>query len=466
MRTTSAARDDRPIALGSLEKPTPFADFAFEHLRRDLLPGGALFDSPRLVEVDLARQLGMSRTPVREALHRLALVGILEPAPGGGYAVRRFNRREIEDHYRLRILLEPVAASLAAQLPKDQRTAARDAPDLVNGEISADANTRFHKAVARLAGNQSLARVIEQLVDRLAREGVHARGTPEMQRGLAAGHAQIVQAIADGAATEASSSMRQHLQMALDVLLRSQRPASFDGPKRMRSIRGDRDEGAVARERLGEGAYTQLRAAILDGRLEAGSLLSETGIAEALSVSRTPTRFALRQLEAEGYADRDERGRLVVHRLSRRELEELFLVRRVVEAQAARLAAAHVSDEELDRLDHLLAADLDALRGGEVEDLAALNEQIHSAVLTACRSHALVQVAGEVRERVYGFGFSAFAVGQRRDRRLFVEDHAALVRAIREGEGEVAAAVVERHVDAALRLLIHEFDRYEIKRGA
>jgi DNA-binding GntR family transcriptional regulator len=464
--TNRSAAQDRPVELGNLEKPTPFADVAFMHIRRELLPGGALFNTSRLVELDLAKRLGMSRTPVREALHRLALVGILEPAPGGGYALRRFSRREIEDHYELRILLEPVAAQLAAQLPAQlRRTAAEREPDLVTREISADANTRFHKAVARLAANRSLARIIEQLVDRLAREGVHARGSPQEQRVLAAGHGEIVKAMVNGNAADAASSMRTHLRMTLDILLGSQRPASLHGQKsRTKAIRGDGDEAEVARARLGEGAYVQLRAAILDGRLAAGSLLAETAIAKALNVSRTPTRFALRQLEAEGYADRDERGRLVVHRLSRRELEELFLVRSVVEAQAARLAAAHISDEELDRLDHLLAADLDALRAGDVGQLAALNEQIHAAVLNACRSRALVQVAEEVRERVYGFGFSAFAVGQRKERGMFVADHAALVRAIRDGEPEIAASVVERHIDTALRLLADQFERYESRR--
>lgn len=472
---TTTARDvppaePTPASLGSVEKPVPFADAAFVHLRRELLPGGSLFDSSRLVEEDLARMLGMSRTPVREALHRLALVGILGPAAGGGYALRRFTRREIVDHYELRILLEPVAARLAASLPSDRRAAVSSEPDLVDAERSADGNTRFHKAVARTGDNRSLARLIEQLADRLAREGVYARGTKDDQRVLRSGHDAIVRAISEGDAELAERTMRDHLRTALDVLITSRPQAGAKGvglpPTRDagRPADGQRDFNA-ARERLGEGAYAQLRSAILDGRLPPGSVLAEAAIAEALNVSRTPTRFALRQLESEGFIDRDERGRLVVHTLDRRELEELFEVRAVVEAHAARLAVAHISDDELDRLDQFLAADLNALRRNDADELQRLNEEIHGAILTACRSHALMRVSAEVRERVYGFGFSAFAVGNRRDRRQFVDDHAALVRAIREGEPEVAAAVVERHIGAALRLLANSFNDYAA-RGA
>jgi DNA-binding GntR family transcriptional regulator len=472
---TTTARDlsssePTPGVLGSIEKPLPFADAAFEHLRRELLPGGSLFDSSRLVEEDLARMLGMSRTPVREALHRLALVGILEPAAGGGYALRRFTRREIVDHYELRILLEPVAARLAALLPNDRRAAVSSEPDLVDAGRSADGNTRFHKAVARTGGNRSLTRLIEQLVDRLAREGVYARGTEDDQRILRSGHDEIVRAISEGEADLAERTMRDHLRKALDVLIGSRPRASTEGvgspPTRDagRSADGQRDFNA-ARERLGEGAYAQLRAAILDGRLAPGSILAEATVAEALSVSRTPTRFALRQLESEGFVDRDDRGRLVVHALDRRELEELFEVRTVVEAHASRLAVGHISDDELDRLDQLLAADLNALRRNDTSELQRLNELIHGAVLTACRSHALIRVSAEVRERVYGFGFSAFAVGNRKDRRQFVDDHAALVRAIREGEPDVAAAVTERHIGAALRLLANSYNDYATRRA-
>ena len=470
----STTRDQPATQLGtaisSVDRPVPFADSAYEQLRRELLPGGSLFQSSRLVEEDLARMLGMSRTPVREALHRLALVGILEPAAGGGYALRRFTRREIVDHYELRILLEPFAAGRAARLPQDRRAVVLTTPDLVDAEKTADGNTRFHKAAASIAGNQSLARLIEQLVDRLAREGVYARGTEDDQLILRAGHDLIVQAIAEGDHVVAERSMREHLRTALRVLIRSRSAGGTDGGPPLRSsdgarpMDGPRDVNA-ARERLGAGAYAQLRAAILSGRLAPGSVLAESAIAEALNVSRTPTRFALRQLESEGFADRDERGRLVVHTLDARELEEMFEVRAVLEAHAARLAVAHISDEELDRLDQLLAADLDAVRANDVEQLQRLNEEIHAAVLRASRSHALIRVSAEVRERVYGFGFNAFATGTRGERRQFVDDHAALVRAIRDGEPDVAAAIAARHIETALRLLSKQLTDYAARRA-
>jgi DNA-binding GntR family transcriptional regulator len=425
------------------------------------MPGGALFASRRLIEADLADRLNMSRTPVREALHRLALIGILEAAPGGGYVPRRFTRREIRDQYELRILLEPLAAESAAALSDDVRLPALvDATDLVTNEVSAEANTRFHKAIGHLGGNRSLARIIDQAVDRLSREGVHARGSTQDQGRLAEGHDTVVQAIRLGDGPGAAMAMQGHLRLALDILMLSMR----GGQAHERSSPAAADVGdASPRERLGEGAYVELRSAILGGRLAPGAILSETSVATALSVSRTPTRYALRRLEAEGYIDRDERGRLSVHRLSRQELAELFAVRRAVEAEASRRAAHHVSLEELEQLDEYLSADLVALRSGDVEALERLNEQIHAAVLRASRSRSLVLVAGDVRERVYGFGFSAFALGGRAERRKFVEEHAAMVRAIHDGDGDAAAGIVGDHLARAGDLLQADFDRYDAR---
>ena len=445
--------------LAALEKPLPRADIAFERLRRDLMPGGALFASRRLIEADLADRLNMSRTPVREALHRLALIGILEAAPGGGYVPRRFTRREIRDQYELRILLEPLAAARAAALPDEVRMLALvDSTDLVTTEVSAEANTRFHKAIGHLGGNRSLARIIDQAVDRLSREGVHARGSIQDQRRLAEGHETVVQAIRLGDGPGAAMAMQAHLRLALDILMLSM---SGGQPHEGSSLPAADGGDGSPRERLGEGAYAELRSAILGGRLAPGAVLSETSVATALSVSRTPTRYALRRLEAEGYIDRDERGRLAVHRLSRHELAELFAIRRAVETEAARRAAQHVSLDELDQLDEYLSADLVALRSGDVEALERLNEQIHAAVLRASRSRSLVLVAGDVRERVYGFGFSAFALGGRGDRRKFVEEHAAMVRAIHDADGDVAAGIVDDHLARAEHLLRADFDRYD-----
>jgi DNA-binding GntR family transcriptional regulator len=93
----------------AIRRPGALAEVAFDRLRADLLARGPLTAGRRLVAGDLATQLGMSRTPVREALDRLGRLGYLEPLDGGGYQRRRYRTRDIRDLHELRVLLEPFA---------------------------------------------------------------------------------------------------------------------------------------------------------------------------------------------------------------------------------------------------------------------------------------------------------------------------------------------------------------------
>jgi DNA-binding GntR family transcriptional regulator len=215
----------------------------------------------------------------------------------------------------------------------------------------------------------------------------------------------------------------------------------------------------MSRSLLGEQAYEELRSAIVTQRLPRGATLVEADLVGSLGVSRTPVREALRRLELEGYLERDESGRLFVQRLSPDDLDEAFVVRELLEAFAARLAADRISDAELARLESLLASDLSALARGDVDELERLNEQIHGLVLEASRNRTLCEILRTLRGRVYGL--TAFAVGGPDDQRAFVDEHRQLARLLADGDGEAAEALVRRHLRRARALLTGRRDDAE-----
>jgi DNA-binding transcriptional regulator YhcF (GntR family) len=130
---------------------------------------------------------------------------------------------------------------------------------------------------------------------------------------------------------------------------------------------------------LGEQAYEELRSAIVMQRLASGTPLVEADVTTSLGVSRTPVREALRRLELEGYLERDDSSRLFVRRMTVEQLDQAFLVRELLEAFAARLAAERIADAEIERLETLLAADVGALEAGDVEQLARLSKSTASS---------------------------------------------------------------------------------------
>lgn len=173
----------------------------------------------RLVEQELAERLAMSRTPVREALHRLALMGYIEPSSGGGYVTRRFAARDVREHYELRALLEPQAAALAARRDPEAIERALAAPVIAEQDQSDLGNARFHTAVAELSGNRALTRVVATIARRLASLRIYAQGDEEEQRRLAAGHDEVVRAIRFREPDGAARAMAEHLAFARDLLL-------------------------------------------------------------------------------------------------------------------------------------------------------------------------------------------------------------------------------------------------------
>jgi DNA-binding GntR family transcriptional regulator len=212
----------------------------------------------------------------------------------------------------------------------------------------------------------------------------------------------------------------------------------------------------VTRQSLADHVYAELRSAITGGALAPQSPLVESSVAGMLGVSRTPVREALRRCELEGYLKRDSGGRLVVHRPTVEQMCDVFLCRDLLETYAVRLAAERISDDELDRLDELVAADRRALTANAMEDLASLNEQIHGLIVRASRNRTLEAMLSGLPGRAYGL--NTFAVGTEQDRARFVDDHGRLAELLRVGDADAAESLIRAHLEAARDLLVAGLD--------
>jgi DNA-binding GntR family transcriptional regulator len=207
--------DGRPEAgrpsLKRLDRPARLSEQAYERIRAELLSGGRLSRVGRLVERDVARRLSMSRTPVRDALRRLASEGLIEPAgAGGGYVRRRPSVRDVRECYELRLLLEPVAAALAARRPR------------TSGGPAGRSDAEFHTWVAEASGNPVLARALRAVDDRLAVVG------EETPIDSAASQRAVLDAVRRQAPDAAAEAMRAHLRLELELLEAALRTAAVE----------------------------------------------------------------------------------------------------------------------------------------------------------------------------------------------------------------------------------------------
>lgn len=142
------------------------ADQVKERLLEDILSGRHAPDS-RIVETAVAKELGTSQAPVREALRGLEALGVVTITPFRGARVKRPSRREILEAYAVRSTLEALGARAAVpNLGEAEMTelagflaAMRDGAARGDGPAVAEADARFHARIVELAGNQTLTRV-------------------------------------------------------------------------------------------------------------------------------------------------------------------------------------------------------------------------------------------------------------------------------------------------------------------
>ncbi len=197
---------------------TSRAEYVYQHLR-EAIRDGTFQQGDRLREDDIARSLGVSRTPVREALRRLQARGLLDVGSGRGLGIVELSRVQVLELYAMRELLEGAAARLAAQHAMstdvdymrhllDEFRCTKDPEQL------ASINRTFHRAIRDAAHNRYMVQALNDLNEALAL----LRGTTFSVRGRPETadieHRAILDAIERGDPDTAEREARSHIRMA------------------------------------------------------------------------------------------------------------------------------------------------------------------------------------------------------------------------------------------------------------
>jgi len=199
---------------------------------RAAIAQGAIKPGQRLIEETLAQELGVSRTPVREALRRLEAEGLIEFEAQKGARVRPVSVKELTELYELRILLEGHAARLAAKkiTPRelaalrqinDQFLALLNQADLRGQQIEQliELNKEFQTRIIQVSGNRHLIRVAKSLLESNALYGVYYYHDAPKSRVSHQDHCAILDALEKHQAARAEKLMRAHLAQAQAMIL-------------------------------------------------------------------------------------------------------------------------------------------------------------------------------------------------------------------------------------------------------
>ncbi|MGY4878330.1 GntR family transcriptional regulator [Vreelandella aquamarina] len=210
------------------------------------------------------------------------------------------------------------------------------------------------------------------------------------------------------------------------------------------------DDASPEVRTLAERVFHQLQDAIVRGEIAPGSKITEPGLSKTYGISRGPLREAMRRLEAHRLIERVPHVGARVVQLSMKELLELFDLREALESMAARLAAEHMTAEEIAGLREVLSVheSQDDLKRGEAYYQREGDLDFHYRIVLGSHNKMLMNLLCDdlyYLVRLYRTQFSASGT---RPQRAFVEHH-RIVDAIEAGDAELAELLMRRHVSAS-----------------
>lgn len=215
-----------PIKLDNYK---PLREMVFESLREAIIQG-RLRPGERLMEIQLAEEMGVSRTPVREAIRKLELEGFVVMVPRKGAYVAGISVKDIVDIFEVRAALEGLAAGLSAERITDEemdqlersihKINVSDEHDL-KGIVEGDKT--FHALIYKSSRNQRLEQIIMNLQEQINRCRMTSLAQPGRLKIALDEHTKIVEAISDRNVELAQQLATEHIENAEQILLNALR---------------------------------------------------------------------------------------------------------------------------------------------------------------------------------------------------------------------------------------------------
>jgi DNA-binding GntR family transcriptional regulator len=214
------------MKIKAIQNPRNLKEVVYQRLKEGILRG-KLAPGVKLPETQIAQQLGVSRTPLREAINRLEQEGFIEILPRRGSFVRRVSPREVLEDLEIREVLEGLAVRQAAQHATPQMIQTMKAcfanfsPRQMGRSLRdyAQQNVRFHHCIIEASQNQKLIALIRNLYDRMDLVRLYTMVLPGRAKKSLAEHLNLIRLIERRRGDLAEKQLRVHIRGLRDAVL-------------------------------------------------------------------------------------------------------------------------------------------------------------------------------------------------------------------------------------------------------
>ena len=196
----------------------PLRDVVFNTLRQEIIHG-ELKPGERLLEIPLAEKLGVSRTPIREAIRKLELEGLVVMLPRRGATVAGITSKNLSDVLEIRRALEELAIGLACERMTDEQlaeldemgTKIKDNIETTDASDIADMDETFHTIIYNSTNNPRLVNILANLREQMYRYRLVYIQDREKREKVCVEHDRIMKALHDRKIDECKAAVRQHI---------------------------------------------------------------------------------------------------------------------------------------------------------------------------------------------------------------------------------------------------------------
>ncbi len=208
----------------------------------------------------------------------------------------------------------------------------------------------------------------------------------------------------------------------------------------------------IARSLLKDQAYKLIKDAISNGELTPGKFYSQDKLSNELGISRTPVREAILELQSEGI--------LVIHRgrgievvsLSRKDLWEIFEMRRALEVRACEMAAEKIGSELYQKLDQIIEMQKESVLQEDKTEFLAGDKQFHEIIAEAAENTRMFNAIKDLRDKITYVG--AYAIFRSNRMSEIIKEHQKIVEALKLKDPQKVRLALEKHLEGTFGEII------------
>lgn len=208
---------------------------------------------------------------------------------------------------------------------------------------------------------------------------------------------------------------------------------------------------------LRDEVFLLIKEAILTGEISSGERISIGRLRQEIEASPTPIREALLKLEQEGFVSRLPKGGFIVSRFTKKEIEEIFDIRVLLETYAAGLAIHHIQKEDIQWLEKNIRESEKFILKNRWSKVSVLNTEFHDYLNQLSKNDRLLFLIKALRDQIFQFRSAILRVPEKA--KVSIEHHKKMIEAMKKKDGELLKQLIREHIQIGKEVMLSEIEK-------